>query len=90
MDTTDDRLNINRTFRISRAIDRRIDNNVAELGTSASEYLRVCEQVVGPVLMQHPELLSLDRRELDNLASYIGNTLVIHPQVISFRNRDEG
>ena len=80
----DDNLTVNQNFRVSPTLQKAIEDDAAELGLSASAYLRACVYLAGPVLLQQPALTSLNRRELAELAANIGKTLVIRPATVSF------
>ena len=79
----DDRLTVNQNFRVSPTLQKAIEDDASELGISTSAYLRLCVYLAGPLLLQHPALTSLNRRELAELAANVGNAIVIRPAVVS-------
>lgn len=76
-------LTINRNFKVTPTLDAAIDEDAAELGLTDSEFLRLCVYIGGPLLLYCPELKSLNRRELGELAANVGTTLVIQPMRVS-------
>ena len=85
----DDKLNINKTFRLSKAMEKFIDDRAAEIGTSASDLVRRSIELSSGLIADHPVVLSFDRQELQNLASCISKAIAIHPASVSIRG-DKG
>lgn len=69
-------------------VDAAIYDGAAELGLDDSKYLRACVFLAGPLLKAHPVLVKFNRRELEELAANIGNTLVIRPAAVEVRRGD--
>ena len=78
-----EKLTVNQNFRVSPVLSRAIEEDAAELALSTSAYLRACVYLAGPMLMQHPALADLNRRELAELAANICKILVIRPATVS-------
>ena len=85
----DDKLTVNQNFRVSPTLQKAIEDDAAELDLSTSAYLRACVYLAGPLLLQHPALTSLNRRELAELAASIGNAIVIRPACVTLAGAGE-
>lgn len=85
----DDSLILNSNFKVSPVMDKVIADSAAELGISRSEYMRTCVQGFGPLLLEHPVLLTFNRAELEKLAANISKILVIRPVSVEFERGGE-
>ena len=85
---TKESLVVNRNFKVTPSVDAAIYDDAAELGLDDSKYLRACVFLAGPLLKAHPVLAKFNRRELEELAANIGNTLVIRPAAVEVRRGD--
>lgn len=87
---TPDTLTTNRNFKVSATLDAFIDSTAGELGIPASEFLRLCIYIGGPLLLTSPCLARFNRQELGEVAANVGNKLVIHSARVEIKGEGDG
>lgn len=85
-----DPLNINKNFKVSATVDAAIDDYSSEASITPSDFIRRSTYFFGPLLTACPEIKNLNRRELEELAANIGNTLVIRKVSVEWAGSSGG